>query len=78
MYHLGSLPTFYHFFGGITGNTLDSSGTQCHSKHISCFRYRTQEVGSPLWQPSALHNLWQPLLRRLAPWRSSPMLLLTA
>jgi hypothetical protein len=46
MYHLGSLPIFYHFFGGITGNTLDSSDTQCHSKHIVCLRYRTQAIGA--------------------------------
>ena len=36
MYYLGSITIFYNLFSGITGNTLDSSGTQCQSKHITC------------------------------------------
>ena len=46
MYHFGSSPAFYHLFGRISGNTLDSFGTRCHSKHITCFCYRTLVVGA--------------------------------
>ena len=46
VYHFGSTATFYHIFGRISGITLDSFGTQCHSRHIACLRYRTQAYGA--------------------------------
>jgi transcriptional regulator with XRE-family HTH domain len=46
VYHFGSNPVLVDISGGISGNTLDSPGTRCKSRHITCLRYRTQVYGA--------------------------------